>query len=398
MSDRSSTPILSPGAKCVEIGLLPDLAERVGRRARHMLVHPWRKPRPGRPVRERPCRADRPEQRRIAGLSPGGVLHVGHVPELVDGHHSPSRSSRRRSRSASARSRGLTVSTRLILPPEVSAIAHFDRPTAAAPQRISAGGSRALVRATRRTGPRRAGRRASRRHWPPPPIPFLPARRVVNRGHHGRQRTSRAFTVGRAPFRSQFAAVFLTLSAMRTGSPRTRRASSSSRSGTAGPVRHTPPVPNAGRSPRLSRSSTRVLSPGPGRTTLQEARSGRSSAGSFGIWVYRRRCPRRGRRLATTDSTDPVSVGTNLTYASQIKNNGRFDATTVTLIDVLRAGVTFISAAASQGACSDQSVIRTVRCELGAIANHGSASATVVVRPLQRTTVSRSGGRRCEPG
>ena len=105
-----STPILSPGAKCVEIGLLPDLAERVGRRARHMLVHPWRKPRPGRPVRERPCRADRPEQRRIAGLSPGGVLHVGHVPELVDGHHSPSRSSRRRSRSASARSRGLTVS------------------------------------------------------------------------------------------------------------------------------------------------------------------------------------------------------------------------------------------------------------------------------------------------
>ena len=248
MSDRSSTPILSPGAKCVEIGLLPDLAERVGRRARHMLVHPWRKPRPGRPARERPCRADRPDERRIAGLSPGGVLHVGHVPELVDGHHSPSRSSRRRSRSASARSRGLTVSTRLILPPEVSAIAHFDRPTAAAPQRISAGGSRALVRATRRTGPRRAGRRASRRHWPPPPIPFLPARRVVNRGHHGRQRTSRAFTVGRTPFRSQFAAVFLTLSAMRTGSPRTRRASSSSRSGTAGPVRHTPPVPNAGRS------------------------------------------------------------------------------------------------------------------------------------------------------
>ena len=83
-----------------------------------------------------------------------------------------------------------------------------------------------------------------------------------------------------------------------------------------------------------------------------------------------------------------MSVGTNLTYASQIKNNGRFDATTVTLIDVLRAGVTFISAAASQGACSDQSVIRTVRCDLGAIANHGSASATVVVRPLQRTTVS----------
>jgi len=110
MSDRSSTPILSPGAKCVEIGLLPDLAERVGRRARHVLVHPWRKPRPRRPVRERPCPPDRPEQRRIAGLSPRCVLHVGHVPELVDGHHSPSRSSRRRSRSASPRSRGPTVS------------------------------------------------------------------------------------------------------------------------------------------------------------------------------------------------------------------------------------------------------------------------------------------------
>jgi hypothetical protein len=44
-------------------------------------LHPWRKPRLGCPVRERPCRADRPNSadRR---LSPDGVLHVGHVPEL----------------------------------------------------------------------------------------------------------------------------------------------------------------------------------------------------------------------------------------------------------------------------------------------------------------------------
>ena len=197
MSDWSSTPILSPGAKCVEIGCSQTSRSASADALDTCLYSPGRNR--ARAVRERPCRADRPEQRRIAGLSPGGVLHVGHVPELVDGHHSPSRPSRRRSRSASARSRGLTVSTRLILPAEVSAIAHFDRPTAAEPQRISAGGSRALVRATRRTGPRRAGRRASRRHWPPPPIPFLPARRVVNRGHHGRQRTPRAFTVGRTP-------------------------------------------------------------------------------------------------------------------------------------------------------------------------------------------------------
>ena len=82
-----------------------------------------------------------------------------------------------------------------------------------------------------------------------PPIPFLPARRVVSRGHHGRQRTSCAFT-SRTDTRSEVSSppVFLTLVAMRTGSPRTRRASSSSRSGTAGPIGHTLPVLNAGRS------------------------------------------------------------------------------------------------------------------------------------------------------
>jgi len=81
------------------------------------------------------------------------------------------------------------------------------------------------------------------------PIPFLPARRVVSRGHHGRQRTSCAFT-SRTDTRSEVSSppVFLTLVAMRTGSPRTRRASSSSRSGTAGPIGHTLPVLNAGRS------------------------------------------------------------------------------------------------------------------------------------------------------
>jgi uncharacterized repeat protein (TIGR01451 family) len=92
--------------------------------------------------------------------------------------------------------------------------------------------------------------------------------------------------------------------------------------------------------------------------------------------------------VSMTDSPDPVTVGANLIYAIEVANNGPFSATTVTLVDVLPAGVTFVSATSSQGRCTYQSGLRTVRCDIGALATHTAASATIVVRPLKPMTLT----------
>jgi uncharacterized repeat protein (TIGR01451 family) len=92
--------------------------------------------------------------------------------------------------------------------------------------------------------------------------------------------------------------------------------------------------------------------------------------------------------ISMVDSPDPVAVSANLTYAIQVTNNGPFTATTVTLVDVVPLGVTFVSATSSQGSCSYQSGLRTVRCDIGALGNHAAASATIVVRPLKPMTLT----------
>ena len=92
--------------------------------------------------------------------------------------------------------------------------------------------------------------------------------------------------------------------------------------------------------------------------------------------------------VTMTDAPDPVAVGGSLTYAIQLRNDGPFDGTTVTLVDVLPAGVTFVSAAGSQGGCRYAAVLRIVRCDMGALPRQGSAQVTVVVIPQRRTTLS----------
>lgn len=92
--------------------------------------------------------------------------------------------------------------------------------------------------------------------------------------------------------------------------------------------------------------------------------------------------------ITVSDAPDPVTVGTRLTYTAQVSNGGPFGATAVTVLDVLPAGVTFVSAAASRGACSYSGLLRTVRGDLGALAASSTAAVTVVVTPTQRTTLS----------
>jgi uncharacterized repeat protein (TIGR01451 family) len=80
--------------------------------------------------------------------------------------------------------------------------------------------------------------------------------------------------------------------------------------------------------------------------------------------------------VTLTDSPDPVTRGSNLTYTLVVRNAGPNPAATVKLIDTLPAGVTFVSASTGCRLASGK-----VTCNLGTLANGASMTKTVVVRP-----------------
>jgi uncharacterized repeat protein (TIGR01451 family) len=71
-----------------------------------------------------------------------------------------------------------------------------------------------------------------------------------------------------------------------------------------------------------------------------------------------------------------VIAGQNVEYTITVTNNGPETASNVVVTDPIPAGTTFVSATPSQGSCSGTT---TVICNLGAIANGGSATITLVV-------------------
>ena len=77
--------------------------------------------------------------------------------------------------------------------------------------------------------------------------------------------------------------------------------------------------------------------------------------------------------ITQTDTPDPVNVASNMSYTLSVANAGPDGATGVTVIDTLPAGVTFQSASATQGSCSQAAGI--VTCLLGNLT--GGANATV---------------------
>ncbi|HKC26186.1 MAG TPA: hypothetical protein VKF32_15690, partial [Thermoanaerobaculia bacterium] len=82
--------------------------------------------------------------------------------------------------------------------------------------------------------------------------------------------------------------------------------------------------------------------------------------------------------LALEASPEPVPVGGRLTYALTARDNGPTAATDVVLADTLPAGVTLVSASASQGSCSGSA---PVTCALGTIVQGAEAKVTIVVTP-----------------
>ncbi len=83
--------------------------------------------------------------------------------------------------------------------------------------------------------------------------------------------------------------------------------------------------------------------------------------------------------LSVTQGSSPSqpTQGLPLTYNLSMADGGPATAAAVVLTDRLPAGVTFVSAVASQGTCAQAS--GTVTCSIGDLAALGSATATVVV-------------------
>lgn len=92
--------------------------------------------------------------------------------------------------------------------------------------------------------------------------------------------------------------------------------------------------------------------------------------------------------LGKADSPDPVGVGQTLTYTLTARNGGSSDATGVRVVDDLPAGVTFVSADASQGTCTRAG--NQVTCELGNLANGASATVTIKVTPQSEGTLTNT--------
>ena len=90
-----------------------------------------------------------------------------------------------------------------------------------------------------------------------------------------------------------------------------------------------------------------------------------------------------------TDLPDPVNVANPLVYTLTVANNGPDDATGVTVVDTLPAGVTFQSASSTQGSCSEISGI--VTCVLGDMIAGANATVNIALTaPFTTGTITNT--------
>jgi uncharacterized repeat protein (TIGR01451 family) len=85
--------------------------------------------------------------------------------------------------------------------------------------------------------------------------------------------------------------------------------------------------------------------------------------------------PQSDLGITKTDSADPVSPGDPLVYTVSVANAGPSDATAVTIVDTLPAGVTFVSSSPGPPACTVAG--GTVTCTVGSLAVGASATVTI---------------------
>jgi len=92
--------------------------------------------------------------------------------------------------------------------------------------------------------------------------------------------------------------------------------------------------------------------------------------------------------LTKSDSPDPVTQGSNLTYTIQVQNNAA-PATGVVVTDTLPSQVDFVSATPSQGTPCDRTG-SVVTCNLGNMAAGATATVMIVIQPNKTGTISNT--------
>lgn len=93
--------------------------------------------------------------------------------------------------------------------------------------------------------------------------------------------------------------------------------------------------------------------------------------------------------VTQSDTPDPVNVASSLGYTMTVRNAGPDDATGVTLVDTLPAGVVFQSASASQGSCLESGGV--VTCSLGSLVGGATAEVNIAVTaPFSVGTITNS--------
>jgi uncharacterized repeat protein (TIGR01451 family) len=91
--------------------------------------------------------------------------------------------------------------------------------------------------------------------------------------------------------------------------------------------------------------------------------------------------------IVKTDSADPVTLGSNFSYTLSVTNAGPNAATNVSVVDVLPAGLTFVSATGTGWTCGEAA--GTVTCTLPTLAVGAAAPITLTVTaPNAPTTIS----------
>ena len=79
--------------------------------------------------------------------------------------------------------------------------------------------------------------------------------------------------------------------------------------------------------------------------------------------------------IAKSDAPDPVNAGAALTYTLAVTNLGPDNAASVMVTDGLPAGLSFVSATATQGTCTNSG--GAVSCALGSLASNAFAAITI---------------------